>query len=89
MKNNEKISQDKNLIVGENIQRLRKERNLRNKDVVTQLQLRGVALSTSTLSKIERGNSNPTTQLLVALTDIFHCDFNAFFEGSKESHTEY
>lgn len=89
MKRNEKISQDKNLIVGKNIQRLRKECKLRNIDVVTQLQLQGIALSTSTLSKIERGKSNPTTQLIVALTDIFHCDFNAFFEGSKESHTEY
>lgn len=89
MKNKEKITQDNNLIIGENIRRLRKGCNLRNIDVVTQLQLKGIALSTSTLSKIERGNSNPTTQLMIALTDIFQCDFNAFFEGSKESHTEY
>lgn len=89
MKNAERISQDNNLIIGENIRRLRTECNLRNIDVVTQLQLQGIALSTSTLSKIERGNSNPTTQQLIALTDVFQCDFNAFFEGSKESHTEY
>lgn len=67
-------------IIGKNIKRLREKNRLRNIDVVTRLQLNGIALSSSTLSKIERGYSNPTTSLLVALTDIFGCDFNAFFE---------
>jgi transcriptional regulator with XRE-family HTH domain len=48
-------------------------------DVVAKLQLAGVEISTSTLSKIERGYSNPTVRMLIALTEIFHCDFNAFF----------
>ncbi len=76
----EKINQSKDPIVGRNIERLRKENRLRNVDVVTRLQLKGIEVSTSTLCKIERGYSNPTVQMMIALTDIFQCDFNAFFQ---------
>ncbi len=77
----EKINQRKIPLIGKNIERLRKECNLRNVDVVTRLQLQGIEVSTSTLSKVERGYSNPTVKMLIALTDIFQCDFNAFFEN--------
>ena len=76
----EKIVQGDMPLIGKNIKRLREKNHLRNIDVVTRLQLKGIDLTTSTLSKIERGYSNPTTGLLIALTDIFQCDFNAFFE---------
>lgn len=76
----EKINQSKMPIIGKNIERLRKENHLRNVDVVTRLQLKGIEVSTSTLSKIERGYSNPTVSMLIALTDIFQCDYNAFFQ---------
>lgn len=80
----ERINQGKNPIIGKNIERIRKERHLRNIDVVTRLQLMGIEVSTSTFSKIERGYSNPTVSVLVALTDIFQCDYNAFFQEIKE-----
>ena len=67
-------------IVGANIRRLRKKKQMRNIDVVIRLQLTGMACSSSTLSKIERGRSNPPVALLLSLTDIFQCDYNAFFE---------
>ncbi|MCM1101826.1 MAG: helix-turn-helix domain-containing protein [Clostridium sp.] len=57
---------------------------MRNIDLVTRLQLVGISLSTSTLSKIERGYGNPTTKLMRALTDIFQCDYNAFFQEDTE-----
>lgn len=79
----ERINQGKNPIIGKNIKRLRKEHRLRNVDVVTRLQLMGVEVSTSTLSKIERGYSNPTVTVLIALTEIFHCDYNAFFQDTN------
>ncbi len=84
MSKNEKINQGKNPLVGKNIERLRKEHRLRNIDVVTRLQLAGVEVGTSTLSKIERGYSNPTVSMLIALTEIFQCDFNAFFQELQE-----
>jgi transcriptional regulator with XRE-family HTH domain len=79
MDRKEKVKQSDKPIIGKNIMRLRIQNHLRNVDVVAKLQLAGVEISTSTLSKIERGYSNPTVRMLIALTEIFHCDFNAFF----------
>ena len=31
-------------------------------------------------SKVELGFNNPSVDMLIALTDIFHCDYNAFFQ---------
>ena len=76
----ERVNQRTNHLLGTNIKRLRIENNLRNKDIVAQLQLRGVEITTGTYSKVEMGLNNPSVDLLIALTDILHCDFNAFFE---------
>ena len=76
----ERINQRTNHLLGFNIKRLRKLNNLRNIDVITQLQLRGVSISSSTYSKVEMGVNNPSVDMLIALTDIFHCDYNAFFK---------
>ena len=56
----ERINQHKNPLVGTNIKRLRLEKKLRNKDVVTKLQLLGVEISTGTYSKVELGLNNPS-----------------------------
>ena len=76
----ERVNQRTNHLLGTNIRKLRMERNLRNKDVVAQLQLRNVEISTGTYSKVELGFNNPSVDMLIALTDIFHCDYNAFFQ---------
>ena len=67
--------------MGKNIKRLRLEKGLRNIDIVTKLQVEGVEISTGTYSKVEMGLNNPSVDLLIALTKIFSCDFNAFFQG--------
>ena len=77
----ERVNQRTNHLLGTNIRKLRIENNLRNKDVVAQLQLRNVEISTGTYSKVELGFNNPSVDMLIALTDIFHCDFNAFFQA--------
>ena len=77
----ERVNQRTNHLLGTNIRKLRIENNLRNKDVVAQLQLRNVEISTGTYSKVELGFNNPSVDMLIALTDIFHCDFNAFFQN--------
>lgn len=79
----ERINQRNNHLVGTNIRRIRISRGMRNKDVVAQLQLHGVEISTGTYSKIELGINNPTVDMLVALTEIFGCDFNEFFKTWK------
>lgn len=63
----DRVSQRENHLLGENIKRLRLVHNLRNCDVLAQLQLRGVDIARSTYSKIEMGIKNPTVDLLIAL----------------------
>ena len=77
--NMERVNQRTNHLLGTNIKRLRVEKGLRNRDIVAQLQLRGVEISTGTYSKVEMGLNNPSVDMLIALTDILECDYNAFF----------
>lgn len=76
----ERVNQRTNHLLGTNIKRLRTEKGLRNRDIVAQLQLRGVEVSTGTYSKVEMGLNNPSVDMLIALTDILDCDYNAFFQ---------
>ena len=76
----ERINQHLNPIVGTNIRRLRKERNMKAVDVIAQLQLRDVNVTTGIFSKVENGRNNPSVDMLIGLTEIFKCDFNEFFK---------
>lgn len=76
----ERINQHLNPIVGTNIRRLRKERGLKATEVIAQLQVKDVNVTTGIFSKVENGRNNPSVDMLIALTDIFKCDFNEFFK---------
>lgn len=76
----ERINQHLNPIVGTNIRRLRKEQKLKAVDVIAQLQIRDVNVTTGIFSKVENGRNNPTVDMLIALTEIFNCDYNEFFK---------
>jgi transcriptional regulator with XRE-family HTH domain len=76
----ERITQTRNPIIGKNIERLCKEKNLRHIDVIAQLNVRGVDyVTTGIFSKVIHGRNNPSVEMLIALTEIFDCDFNEFF----------
>ena len=75
----ERINQHLNPIVGSNIRRLRKERGMKAVEVIAKLQLVEVNVNTGIFSKVENGRNNPTVDMLIALTDIFGCDYNEFF----------
>lgn len=76
----ERINQHLNPVVGTNIRRLRKEHGLKATEVIAQLQVKGINVTTGIFSKVENGRNNPTVDMLIALTDIFKCDFNEFFK---------
>ena len=76
----ERINQHLNPLVGSNIKRLRKEKRMKAVDVIAKLQLMNVYVTTGIFSKVENGRNNPTVDMLVALTEIFDCDFNEFFK---------
>lgn len=67
--------------IGKNIKRLRKERNMKAVDVIARLQQDcSIEITTYSFSKIENGTQNVTVNFLRALTQIFQCDFNEFFQ---------
>ena len=76
----ERINQHLNPIVGSNIRRLRKERGMKATEVIAKLQLKDINVSTGIFSKVENGRNNPTVDMMIALTEIFECDFNEFFK---------
>lgn len=76
----ERITQRNNPIIGTNIKRLRKERGLKAVDVIAKLQLHGINTTTGIFSKVEHGLNNPSVEMLIALSEIFKCDFNEFFK---------
>lgn len=80
----DRVNQRENHLLGENIKRLRIEHNLRNCDVLAQLQLRGVDIARSTYSKIEMGLNNPTVDLLIALADFYQVSFDEFFKKVED-----
>ncbi|MCI9071429.1 MAG: hypothetical protein HFH80_01215 [Lachnospiraceae bacterium] len=51
----ERIKQSRFPITRHNILRLREQKHLRNMDLAAKLQLEGIPISTSTLSRIEQG----------------------------------
>ena len=80
----DRVNQRENHLLGENIKRLRIEHNLRNCDILAQLQLRGVDIARSTYSKIEMGLNNPTVDLLIALADFYQVSFDEFFKKLED-----
>lgn len=76
----ERINQHKNPIVGTNIKRLRIEHKLKAVEVIARLQVKGLSVNVGTFSKVENGRNNPSVDLLIALTEIFNCDYNEFFK---------
>ena len=76
----QKIKQVKELSIGENLQRLRKNVGLSQEDAVAQLQLAGLDISRETLSQIERGRYNVRVSVLRALKEIYKVDsYDEFF----------
>lgn len=69
--------QDKN--IGDYIRKLREEAGMKQTDLVKQLQLRGVDISTFSYNRIEKGNQNPTVSFLYGICEILKCDMNRIF----------
>ena len=80
----DRVNQRTNHLLGKNLRKIRKANNLRNRDVVAKLQIMGLNVNSAILSKVECGTNNPSVDLLIALTKIYKCDFNAFFEQNQE-----
>ena len=77
-----KVKQDRTRYnVGSNIRKYRNKNNLTQYQTVTKMQLLGVDISRSSYSQLECGLYNIRVEVLLALSEIFHVEINAFFEG--------
>lgn len=82
----QKIKQD--ISLGSNIRLLRKQSHLTQEQVVARLQLQGIEISRSSYSQIECGTYNIRVSELIALAELFHVDFNAFFMNLQNKKTK-
>lgn len=80
----ERITQRLNPIIGTNIRRLRKERKMKAVDIIAQLQIRGVNVSAGIFSKVENGRNNPSVDMIIALKEIYNCDYEEFFKQQSD-----
>lgn len=67
------------LDIGANIQKIRKSTGLTQLEVIAKLHLMGLEMTQSTYSKLETNRMNIRVSELVALSQIFGVDYNAFF----------
>lgn len=82
MKNDQsihRIIQVNDINIGNNIRILRKDRNLKQTEIVARLQLCGIDLSAYSYNRIEKGTQNPTVSFLFACCQILECDMNSIF----------
>ena len=79
-KNSEfRVIQIKDKNIGSAIRKIRVAQNIKQTDIVKQLQLRGVDISIYSYNRIEKGTQNPTVSCLLGLCDILKCDMNEIF----------
>lgn len=75
----QKIKQD-NIHIGDNIRRLRIEKNIGQTELVSLLQLRNVEITRETLVKIERGIQHIKANQLKAIKEILDVSYEEIFK---------
>lgn len=72
-------------ILGANIRRIRKAKNLKAVDVLAYLQLEGIEISSSSYTKIEKGTNNPTVEFIIAVKNYFECEYDELFRQANSA----
>lgn len=75
----DRIIQVNDICIGKNICELRKQKNIKQNEMVAKLQIVGIDISIYSYNRIEKGTQNPTVSLLLAICSILSCDVNALF----------
>lgn len=75
----DRIIQVNNVDIGKNIAELRKEKKLKQTEMVAKLQLLGEDISIFSYNRIEKGTQNPCVSFLFACCQILECDMNQIF----------
>ena len=78
----QKIRRDLNM--GDNLKRLRREHGLSQEKLCAELQRRGCDIGRTTYAKYEAGELNIRASVLVTLRSIYNCSYDEFFVGLCE-----
>ncbi len=76
---NQKLRRDRNM--GDNLRRLRLEKDISQEKLCAELQRRGCDIGRSTYAKYEAGELNIRVSVIMELKKIYECSYDEFFEG--------
>lgn len=76
----QKIKQD-NISIGGNLKRIRKQKKIKQTEVVIKMQLMGVDMTREALVKIERGTQHIYASQLKALKEILGVTYDEIFQN--------
>ncbi len=74
-------------MVGRNIERLRKERGIKQKDFIAQIQVMGCDMNPTSYSKLEGQVRNATDREIYIIAKLLHVPLEELF-GEKDESTE-
>jgi len=80
----QRIRNDGEIQIGANIKRIRKERNMRQTELLTALQIQGCNMTKDTLSRIERGVHHISARELATVKEILHTSYDELFKRINE-----
>lgn len=75
----DRVIQVNNINIGNNITHLRKQKKIKQTEMVAKLQILGEDISVFSYNRIEKGTQNPCVSLLFACCKILECDMNQIF----------
>ena len=84
----QRIRQDEKISIGANIRRIRKERNIGQKEMAEQLQLRKIPISRETYVKLERGIRNIGASELRAIKEILETTYEELLQETEQPEKE-
>ena len=68
-------------MVGANIQALRKQRNIKQKDFIAKIQLNGIDINPTSYSKLEGQTRIATDKEIYVISKILNIDINELFKN--------
>ena len=77
----QKLRQDR--CMGDNLRRLRLERELSQEKLCAELQRRGCGIGRTTYAKYESGELNIRVSVLLELRKLYGCSYDEFFAGLR------
>lgn len=80
----DRVIQVNNINIGKNITELRKNKSIKQTEMVAKLQVMEIDISIYSYNRIEKGSQNPTVSFLFACCEILECDMNQIFGYTKK-----